>query len=75
MKNKGIGDRRKNLQPRPAVSCSHLAVAISIRPGHDRVFGWCEVTLDVYVGLRRGDGYDISALCEDWWGFGERAEL
>ncbi len=25
--------------------------------------------------VSRGDGYDISALCEDWWGFGERAEL
>ncbi len=24
--------------------------------------------------VSRGDGYDISALCEDWWGFGEREQ-
>ncbi len=51
MKNKGIGDHKKNVQPHPAVSCSRLAVAIFIGPGRVRVFGWCEATLDVYLGV------------------------
>lgn len=51
MKNKGIGDHKKNLQPHPAVSRSRLAVAIFNWPGLFRVFGWCEATLDVYLGV------------------------